>query len=622
LSIFKKIILLVLLVFVDFFVIKGIVLHKIEWSSLFPQQRAESALQSKLLQRKVQYIFCHSDANETLSQIKNSSLIEKYIDLNEVNNTALLLFDVKNKEEVLKKLQTLEKSGASLLEGMFFEDFYQEIYIYSITLLPFTLLFLLLFIPLRLWLDILLEMALYTLFLASFLHFSLIEVNSASLLALLFLVVYSLTLINYLYSENMDIKRLFFGIQVSIIATMISALFLIKSQFGLIHSFGVMLFVGLIVLYIYMNVRLYFVKYLTHEAHLYYFDVTNVASFVQKYRGTFLLFITMLVMMTILQYQNFTIDLNIVNRLDSSSTIVHQIKEFDKKYTPSLLFVIEIKAKKSTFEDERTVEKLLQLQEDLQKDFSGKILFSIPTAFREFQKMAIDKNNPDLLAQFLLANSFVHHDIELFSPDMRSTIFVAAVPLTDSSKEIITMKEKIVGVGNKYEDFSITLKGKIADFDNFLQIFYKESLMGLLTTLAFTTLFFLFYCKNILSVFVVLLSVVFSFSYLLMLHILFDSPLSITTLMSLILYAGLVADSFIQLFICYKSRDISCEKSVLNPIFVSNISILVFLFGMIFMGGILGAFAFDMFALLSANLIFIVILVPLIYKSYLKVYSD
>jgi hypothetical protein len=104
-------------------------------------------------------------------------------------------------------------------------------------------------------------------------------------------------------------------------------------------------------------------------------------------------------------------------------------------------------------------------------------------------------------------------------------------------------------------------------------------------------------------------------------HILFARPLSIATLMSVILYAGLVADSFIQLFICYKSRNSSCEKSVLNPIFVSNIAILAFLFGMIFLGGIVGAFAFDMFILLTANLLFILVFVPLLYKKYLRVYS-
>ncbi len=618
----QKITLLFLLILVNFFVIKEITVHKIEWNSLFPQERVASGIESELLEHKKQYIFCHSDSSKIVEDVERVPLFEKSIRLYGAKNCSLFLFESKNKEEVLEKLQGLDKSGVVLLEGMLFEDFYKEIYFYSVKILPFTIVLLLLFIPLRLWLDILLEMALYTFFLASLLHFSWIEVNSASLLALLFLVVYSLTLINYLYSENMDIKRLFFGIQVSIVATMISALFLVQSQFGLIHSFGLMLLVGLVVLYIYMNIRLYFVKYFTHQAHLHYFDVTNAAVFVQKYRLFFLLFVSTVIFIAALQYKNFSVDLNIVNRLESSSKTLSQIKEFEKKYTPSLLFVIEVKTKNSTFNDEKEVAKLLQLQDDLQKSFSGKILFSIPAAFKHFKEMAPDKNNPDLLAQFLLAESFVHHDIELFSPDMTSSIFVGAIALTLSSTQMIEMKEKIVGLESKYRDFSINIKGKVADFDNFLKTFYKESLIGLLVTLTITALFFLFYCKNIFSVFVVLLSVVFSLSMLVVLHILFNIALSITTLMSLILYAGLVADSFIQLFICYKSRDGSCEKSVLNPIFVSNISILAFLFGMIFMDGILGAFAFDMFALLGANLIFIIIFVPLIYKKYLTNGSD
>jgi len=140
-----------------------------------------------------------------------------------------------NKEQIKGQLQEIQKSGTFMLQQLLFDDFYKEIHHFVVRILPFTLLFLLLFIPLRLWVDILLEMLIYSLLLGVFLGLGFFEINAASLLALLFLFIYSLTLINYLYSENIDVKRLSFGIGVSIVATMLSALFLIYSQFGLLH---------------------------------------------------------------------------------------------------------------------------------------------------------------------------------------------------------------------------------------------------------------------------------------------------------------------------------------------------------------------------------------------------
>ena len=621
-SLVKKITLLTVLLLLNVFMIEGIKVEHIEWRSLFPQQSTTEQGQNSLLQKQKQYLFCHFEANQSKDMLQNSALFDANMPIQSSKNSYICIFDANKSALVLQKLQGVQKSGTLMLQKILFDDFYAEIRSYSIKILPFTLLILLLIIPLRLWLDILLEMALYTLLLSTMLRLGYVTVNAASLLALLFLVIYSLTLINYLYSEKMDIKRLFFGIQISIIATIISALFLVKSQFGLIHSFGLMLLIGLIVLYIYMNIRLYFVKYLPHEAHLYKFDMTNILSFSLKKKWYFLAFTFALIVATLYNQKNFSIDLNIMNTLQNSSSARTQINNFEKKYANSLLFAIAIKTKKSSFRDEAEVKNLILLQKEIVKIFPNMIIQSIPTAFNTFKSMAKNKNNPNLLAQFLLANSFVHRDVALFSPDMTSTLFIASIPLTASSNQIIEMKKQLEKLALHYSDFSIKIKGKIADFDNFLKIFFQESFIGLFVTLAFTSLFFLLYCKNIFSVFVVFLSVLFSLSMLIILHILFAMALSIMTLMSLILYSGLVADSFIQLFICYKSRDLSCEKSVLNPIFVSNISILAFLFGMIFTGGILGAFAFDMFVLLGANLLFILIFVPLIYKRYLSAYSD
>ena len=603
---------LIILVILNIFVIEKIDVQKIEWSELFPKKEQQLPLQ---------YLFCHTDGQTPLTQ-QTRQLLQKDLLVDAKKNIHLLLFDANRSKQLLHTLQCKARSGTVLVKEMLFEDFYKEIHFYTLYILPMTLLVLLFIIPLRLWLDILLEMALYTLLLMSVLKLSSFVINVASLLALLFLVIYSLTLINYIYSQKMDIKRLSFGIQISIIATIVSALFLLVSQFGLIHSFGAMLLVGLVVLYIYMTFRIYFIHYYEHRGHAYYFDVVYIAAFVQKYKFFFASFMLLLILGVMMQYKNLSVDLNIVNSLDTRAQTLQNVKKFEKYYIPSLLFVVEVEAKKSSFHNEVVVKKLIHLQTVLEKIIPGKILISIPTAFRKFKGMAKEQENPHLLAQFLLAYSFMHHDMELFSKDMKKSFIIAGVPMTLSSEQFIQLKNRIETLGKTQKDFSLHVRGKIADFDAFIKIFFQEIFTGILVTLLLTSLFFLFYCKNLFSSFVVVLSVVFSFSLLIASHILLHRPLTIATLMSVILYGGLVADSFIQLFICYKTKDFSCESSVLNPIFISNISILAFLFGMIFVGGLLGSFAFDMFILLGANLLFLLVFVPLLYKHYLKAYSD
>jgi len=566
-------------------------------------------------------MFCHLDSKKELKKVQESGLIDECITLKDEKNTYIFLFDANNTKPLLSMTDGASKSGTLLLGTLLFDNFYEELYKYSVQVLPFIVLLLLLFIPLRLWIDILLEMAIYTFFLSLTLSLGLFDVNAASLLSLLFLVIYSLTLINYLYSENMSMKRLFFGIQISIVATMISAIFLIFSEFELIHSFGVMLLIGLVILHLYMNVRIYFVKYLEHISHTHNFDVTRLRPFIGRNKTLFFLHCIVFVSVSVVQYKNFSIDLNILNRLPETSKEHQKIKAFETNYSPSLPFLVEVKAKNASFENPAVFEELTHLQEDLKRILPGKILQSYVNAFEDFKSAAVDKNSPYLLDQFLLANSFMKKNIDLISSDMSTTLIFAAISLNKTSNEIIKMNQDIKKIDKKYKNFSLQIKGKIADFDSYLRTFIQESIFGVLITLIITSLFFLFYCKNLFSAFVVIFAIVFSITALIGFHIIFHIPLSVLSLMSVILYVGLVADSFIQLFICYKSEDESCEKSVLNPIFVSNISILLFLFGMVFLEGILGAFAFDMSILLSANLLFILVAVPHIYKKYLKVYN-
>ncbi len=606
-----------LLAGLNILVVRQIPVATMEWSKLFPQPKADA--RQTLLEQK-QYLLCHFDQEEGIPEIlENPSLFDAAVALPGKKGEYLCLFDPQKKERVLHTLDGVEKSGVVMVESLLFDDFSKEIYHFSAQILPFTLIFLLFFIPWRLWVDILLEMLLYSLLLGLFLEAGLLEVNAASLLALLFLFIYSLTLVNYLYSENVDVRRLFFGIGVSIAATMLSTLFLIDSEFGIIHHFGMMLFVGLVILLLYVSVRLFVLRYFPHQAHRYRFDPGRlVHRFRYRRIGVWLLGLLAL-FAGIIGYNRVTVDLNVLNLLDRQTVQLRELAAFETHHAPSLLFGIKVASKASTFHDIEEVRRLIDLQKDLKERLHAEVLLSIPAAYEAFRSMAHNREDPNILAQFLLVNRFAHHAIDLFSEDMVSSYLVASFPLTISSDRLIAAKETVKRLQQDYPGFQISLQGKVADFDRFLEIFFKESAIGLFVTLFISMFFFLLYCRNLFSLFVSFSAVLFSLFLLLIVHLLFGLPLTIMTLMSLILYGGLVADSFIQLFICYKQRDLVCEKSMLNPIFVSNISILAFLVSMVFVGGILGAFALDMSILLGANLLFIMLFVPMIYRRYLAI---
>jgi len=596
-------------------VISSIHVSKIEWSSFLPKS-PEAKENTRLMKADQQYLFCVLDSQTTAQNLKKQHVVEKYIALKDKPNTYLLIFNISKLSDVLEQTKAFPRSGTSVVGHILFENLFDELRAYAIFVLPFVLILLLLFIPWTLWLDIMIEMALYSLFLSAILSFDFFEVNSASLLALMFLVIYAVTLINYIYAEGMDPKRVFFGIQVSVIATMLSALFLANSEFSLIYSFGIMMIVGLLVLNVYMIVRIYLMQFLPpiyYKQHFVFIDTIKFLSIKQSAILGILLILSLVFLMKITPIG---IDLNIVNLLPKSSKELQKIKQFEEERLPTLPFIVTLKTKSKNFSDEEVMQELIAFEHHLGNLIAGKIIASAPKAFHEFVALASDEHNPNLLAQFLLASSFMEHPFELWSANKSTSSIVASIPLSMTTHDMRTMIANIYALGDDYPEFEVAISGKISDFDYFISLFVEEFFTGLLVTLAATALFFWFYCKNIVSIITIVFSALFSLGVLALFHLLFGKEITILTLLNVILYAGLIADSLIQLFVCYKSEGESCERSVLEPIFISNISILICLFGMFFVGGMIGTFAFDLAILLGANMVFVLWITPSIHRRY------
>jgi predicted RND superfamily exporter protein len=298
------------------------------------------------------------------------------------------------------------------------------------------------------------------------------------------------------------------------------------------------------------------------------------------------------------------------------------IKTFEEERLPTLPFIITVESRGKNFSDEAVMQRLIAFENNLRNIIPGEIVASAPSAFHEFVAEAPDAHNPNLFAQFMLANSFMDHSFSLWSSDRMQSTFVISIPLRLATQEMRTMIKDIHTIGNRYPEFSVAVSGKISDFDHFIALFVKEFFTGLLVTLAATALFFWFYCKNIVSIVSIVLSAIFSLGILTLFHLLFNMPITLLTLLNVILYAGLIADSLIQLFVCYKREGDSCERSVLEPIFVSNVSILICLVGMFFVGGMMAAFAFDLAILLAANVIFILWITPSLHRRYLRACNE
>jgi hypothetical protein len=613
---------LLIILISDYTIVTRIHVDPIEWSSFLPKS---PTVQDKevVLDGHKQYLFCSIPSESLPKEWKNQRLIDRYLPLEEYPHTYLLIFDIEKLNTVIEKTKEFPRSGTSIVGNILFKNFFQELGFYSLVIFPFVLMVLLFFIPLRLWMDIVMEMGLYLMALAIVLNFGFFEINSASLLALIFLVIYALTLFNYIYAEGMNPRRLFFGIQISVAATMLSAVFLVTSHFGLIHSFGVMMMVGLGILHLYMNIRIYLMKYFPYKPYrnpLILRSTHSLWNVSQKYLK--IMIPGTIVGALLLSYHPLNIDLNIVNLLPHSSNELKRINQFEENHLPTLPFVISVHSKNNNFSDEKVMRELIEFQRQLEPLIPGKIVASAPKAFAEFTNLASDKKNPDLLAQFLLAESFSTHPLALWSADRTQSNIIASIGLTTTTNTMRSMLYHIQELSSRYPDFTVTVSGKISDFDYFINIFVEEFLIGLIATLIATALFFWYFCRNMMSVSTIVFSALFSLGTLGIFHIIFNKPITILTLLNVILYAGLIADSLIQLFVCYKREGESCERSVLQPIFISNFSILICLGGMFFVGGMMSAFAFELGILLMANLVFILLIVPKIQRRYFTSCSE
>jgi len=598
----------------NYIFVTSITLEKIDWNSFFPNAQEVSQDES-WFSADSQYLFIELDGAEQAEAWIESSIILNYYELNAESKLYLLLFDKNMHTKLLEAVSSYSYSGTSVIGLEIMKGFMQEAKSYGTFIVPILLLLLLVLSSFEYWVNIVLEISIFNLLVFIVFKLSNFHLDSSSLLALIFLIIYAFTLFNYLHSGEINRARLAFGITISIMTTALSSFFLYLSKFGLMNGFGETMLIGLGILLVYTLSRIYFMK----GFHFPFFWVKQSERLRLIYTRVFLFAFSLILIGGAWNYNSLSIDLNPVKLMSASAASMHKMKDFENKHLPSLPFIVELRKKYGSFNTPEDLNKLSARVESIENMMGLVHLYDFKQAYEEFAQESISQANPQSYAQFLLALEMMGSEMPLFNNDYTKNYITMLLPIDSSSGEISSIIKTLRGL--ELEDVEVNVIGNVSALDSFLSIFLQEFAIGLGVSLGFVFVFFLFYCKSFKTV-VVLISTLFSLLVLLSVHVIFGIELNLMTLLSVILFAGLVTDTLIHLFICYKENGAECFESITKPILISNISMLIGLIGMFFGGSILQQFGFELSVLLASNLIFVLYIMPYLLKSKLfKSYS-
>ncbi|WP_353662123.1 hypothetical protein [Hydrogenimonas sp. SS33] len=594
-----------------YLVVSHIPRQPVQWASFFTAGTGQKERTDWFAPGRQYLLVCDASPARLEEARKKGALLGYYrLPANDGETLYLLLFERKHQNEILRIFGSLPHAGTLVASEIFRTGFDAALQRYLLFVLPLLAGVALLFISVRYWLAIWLELSGYLLASVLFLWLLQIPVDAVAVLAWLFLSIYATTLLNYLHLGEIERRKLALGIGVSIATTLVSTLYLSFSDFGLMHTFGLHASAGLVILGLYLAVLLRFARHRTVRSQW-------IERFYRKWtqrgvvRGVALLYLTAAAMLAA-GHSRLAVDLNPFNLLSKESGLRQQIAAFERRCSPALPFVVAVHTtqKGQSFEDLATTRKAEALLARIERAVpAAKPFVTTGTLFERFADRPLKEATPAAFAQFLLALEWSEAP-PLLSPDARTLYATFTVSLLTPSH----LLDRIVRTVHTYRDdsksFRLEVMGKVADFETMVDRFVREGLYGFLFSFLFVALFFLRYCKTWRIVPVIVVSALFPLVMFLGWHLLTGRPLTLVSMIALILYAGLYADGFIHIFICYARQRSACIPTVLKPIVASNLTMLAALAGMLFCGSLLGAFGLEMTVILFFNLLGISLLLP------------
>ncbi len=574
----------------------------------FPNQ---TIVQEKTASQREQkhIVFAASKYKKTFQNFLDNGLIDGMTDIPFSKKTLIVLLP-QDRDPILSQfLQNDDILGPSLIGEILSREFIQNVQKYVYIVLPFLLPVLIMLTSLKYIFNIVLEMLLILLLFLSSIALTSQQVSISYLLSLVFSMIYAFTIVNYFYYGNFQRRHLFIGLGISLLTTLLSALFLSKSSFMVISDFGVSLSLWLIILMIYFLIRL-------GATQIQYLQLGWLNKLMQinlSYRPIVLSIVVILAAW--IMHFDFVLNLNPISSTQSGK----MIEGFENKYTLSQPIMLSIKSDICTFKESECIKQLDKILQDLIVSLPVKSqrIMDIATMYKSFSEEEVDAVNSKKLAQFFLAMEFASNQNDLTNARADIATVLLSISIKTSTKVLSAVMQTIQDINAKYPHFTLSSHNHLMYVKRYEKMFLEETMTGLLIMFGtILTLFFLYYKTIYVVVTFIpsLLTILLFFA----LHSLLDLDITLMSLVSLILFVGLVSDKIIHIFICYKNEGLSCFDTVYKPILLSDILMIVILFGMVFTGTLLKQFGLELGYLLLVHLFLLRYLLPQMVGKYMK----
>ena len=557
-----KILILLVLFILNVVYIQKITISPINIESFFPKSSVLNG-ESSIIKNKQRILFSASEEEGKLGNLLELGIIEDIVEVPHHENTSMIIFPQIKQSELLNKISSEKIFGPPVVGQVLSEEFISDIKKYTFFVIPFLFLIFILLTSFQYLFSILIEISFISFLLLFTVSVIPYEINIAFLLSLVFIYIYAFTILNYFYYGDIQKSNLVKGIVISLLTTILSAFFLSQSDFIVISDFGKSLLIWIAILGFYLTLRFYFFQ--IKNWNLVWLNYFTDHVRIEKY---ILLGVSLIMLLAFVLHQKLIINLNPISTSNSSK----MINDFEREHVLTQPVLLSVRSDHCTFKELECVKELSVLMDDIVSEVPVKSdrIFDFNLLYQTFTESDIKNIDQKTLAQFYLALEFSFNPEYLISSDAKETFMIFTISIKESTDALSTLVYKIDELNKKYPNFSIKALSHVGKIQQYKQMFVDETLNGMLMSLV-----------------------------------------------SLILFIGLIGDNIIHIFICYKKNGITCIGTVYKPIILSNTLMILALFGMMFTGTLLQKFGLELGFLLAMHLFLLVYLLPKLATKYL-----
>lgn len=597
-----------LLLILNVVYIQKITISPINIESFFPKSSVLNG-ESSIIKNKQRILFSSSEEEGTLEDLLELGVIEDIVEVPHHENTSMIIFPQIKQSELLNKISSQKIFGPPVMGQVLSKEFISDIKNYTFFVIPFLFLIFILLTSFRYLFSILIEISLISFLLLFTVSVIPYEINIAFLLSLVFIYIYAFSILNYFYYGDIQKNNLIKGMIMSLLTTVLSAFFLSQSDFIVISDFGKSLLIWIFILGSYLALRFYFFQ--IKNWNLLWLNYFTNHVRIEKY---ILLGVSLVTILAFVLHQKLIINLNPISTSKSSK----MIDDFEQKHILTQPVLLSVRSTDCTFKELECVKELSLLIDDIVSEIPVKAdrIIDFNMMYQSFSESDMKNIDKKKLAQFYLALEFSFNPEYLISADAKETFMIFTISIKESTDALSTLVYNIDELNRKYPKFSIEPLSHVGKIQQYKQMFVDETFKGMLMVLGFIVMIFMFYYRSIFML-IVFIPAIITIVLFFAIHSIFMIPISLMSLVSLILFIGLIGDNIIHIFICYKKSGVSCIGTVYKPIILSNILMVLALFGMMFTGTLLQKFGLELGFLLAMHLFLLVYLLPKLATKYL-----